>query len=90
VKRGGRAVAERDLLRAAVLTIDTPCLDCVAATVSVEWDGARYLVSVAHQRTCPVRRNAWSCRACDDRLRALLIMAGVPLAHYGDDVTAHR
>jgi hypothetical protein len=92
VKRGGRAARERDMLRAAVLTIDTPCLDCPGATVSVEWSAERdrYVVAVGHARTCPVRSGTWSERACNDRLRALLIMAGVRIADYSDDVTAHR
>jgi hypothetical protein len=92
MERGGRAAREREALRAAILTIVAPCLDCPAATMNVEWSVHRggYVVAVSHMWTCPVRRNDWSRRACDDRLRALIMLAGVNLAEYCDDVTSHR
>jgi hypothetical protein len=92
VKRGGQAARERDTLRAALASIPDPCMDCPTRSATVEWseERRRYVLVVDHVRTCPVRRNAWSERACSDRLKALLLLAGVPVAHYGDDVTTHR
>lgn len=93
MKRGGRAVREREeRARIAQILAREPslCLDCgtVRFKVSYAEYQDRFDVVLYHLRDCPVRRSSWSMRACDDYLRALLIIAGLSLADYNCHVEA--
>jgi len=68
------------------------CWDCRTARFRVEYDPVhgRHVAALYHLKTCPVRRSAWSARAAEDYVRALLIMGGMALAEYGDVTAAHR
>jgi len=48
------------------------------------------VIALYHDASCPVRRSAWSARAADDYLRAVLILGGMKLADYLDPGMAHR
>jgi hypothetical protein len=88
--RAGRVLAERDAMIRILSAEPALCPDCGSARFRVEFDGARHVVALYHLRECPVRRSAWSKRAADDYLRALLIIGGMCLAEYADVEPVHR
>ena len=92
MKRGGRAVKERDALRKALASIPALCPDCPTGMGRVEWAGSRYVVAVYHFESCPVHRSAWSQRCCEDYLRAKLRLYGTALPDYDHDgeLITHR
>jgi hypothetical protein len=83
-------LAERDAMIRILSAESALCHDCGTARFRVEFDVARFTVALYHLRECPVRRSAWSARAADDYLRAVLIMSGMTLAEYGDVTGEHR
>ena len=76
--RAGRVLAERAQIIRILSGEPALCWDCGSGRFRVEYDGARFTVALYHLRECPVRGSAWSERAADDYIRALLIMAAWP------------
>ena len=89
--RAGRVLAERAAIIRIMSAEPFLCWDCRTARFRVEHDGAGgHVVVLYHLRECPVRHSAWSKRAADDYVRAVLIMGGMTLAEYCDVTGAHR
>ena len=66
------------------------CHDCGTVAFRVEHGDERPVVAVYHTATCPALRCRWSARACDDFVRACLILGGLHLADYADGELSHR
>ena len=81
---------ERALITRILGELPALCHDCGSVAFRVERGSERPVVAVYHLASCPALRSAWSARACDDYVRAVLILGGLHLAEYGDGEVAHR
>ncbi len=88
----GRGAEERAEI-ARILSAEVfLCWDCRTASFKVAaGERRRPVVEVFHLPTCPAyERSGWSARACEDYVRAVLIMGGLHLSDYCDGSVAHR
>ena len=90
--RAGRIALERKLISAILYAEPALCPDCgsVKFRVTFNPETGAHVIELVHDRMCPVRRSAWSRRACDDHVRALLLLGGLHLAEYDDIEPVHR
>jgi hypothetical protein len=89
--RAGRVLSERVAMTRILSAEPFLCWDCRTARFRVEHgrDGG-HVIALYHLPECPVHHSAWSERAADDYIRAVLIIGGMALAEYGDVTEVHR
>jgi len=92
VHRAGRVALERKLISEILYGEAELCLDCptLKFRISFNPETGAHVIELIHARTCPCRRSAWSRRAADDHIRALLILGGLSLADYCDVEPTHK